>query len=125
VVPLDPAVFRARYAVPDEVPIFGPYSGELQDSGERLELQRPGPLDTNSAVAYITVDAVRYNDKAPWPPAADGSGPSLQKKSPLAYGNDPINWEGALPTPGRELVVGTPPAIVTQPTNATAVATYS
>jgi hypothetical protein len=121
----DPAAFRAKYSVPAEVPIFGPYGGELQDSGEHLELQRPGRPDTNNTVAYITVDAVRYNDKAPWPPAADGSGPSLQKKSPLAYGNDPIHWEGALPTPGREWLVGTPPVIVTPPTNIVAVATYS
>ena len=122
---MDPAAFRAKYGVPAEVPIFGPFSGELQDSGERLELQKPGPLDTNSAVAYINVDAVRYNDKAPWPPAADGSGPSLQKKNALAYGNDPINWEGALPTPGQEFVVGSPPVIVFHPTNFVAVATYS
>jgi hypothetical protein len=122
---MDPAAFRAKYGVPAGVPIFGPYAGQLQDSGERLELQKPGPLDTNSAVAYINVDAVRYNDKAPWPPAADGSGPSLQKKNALTYGNDPINWEGALPTPGQEFVVGSPPVITLHPTNVVAVATYS
>lgn len=85
--------------MPAEIPIYGPYPGDLQDSGERVELQKPGPIDTNSAIAYITVDGVRYNDKAPWPPAADGSGPSLQRRNSFAYGNDPINWEGALPTP--------------------------
>ena len=53
---------------------------------------------------------MRYNDKAPWPPAADGSGPSLQRKSGFAYGNDPINWEGALPTPGRDFIGGPRPS---------------
>jgi hypothetical protein len=125
IVPTDPAVFRAKYAVAPEVTILGPYAGQLQDSGERLELQKPGPLDTNGAVAHINVDAVRYNDKAPWPPAADGSGPSLQRINSLAYGNDPINWEGAAPTPGREFVAGIRPTILTHPVDAVGVATFS
>jgi hypothetical protein len=123
VVTTDPAAFRAKYLVPPAVPILGPYAGQLQDSGERLELQRPGPLDTNSGVAYITVDMVRYNDKAPWPPAADGSGPSLQRKNALVYGNEPLNWEAALPTPGRVFTGGTPPTITLQPVNVSVIAT--
>ncbi len=121
----EPAAFRTKYNVPAAVPIFGPYGGDLQDSGERLELQKPGSLDTNGAIAYIAVDGVRYNDKAPWPPAADGSGPSLQRKNSFAYGNDPINWEGALPTPGVTFSAGTPPVITTHPAKLTAVATFS
>jgi hypothetical protein len=120
-----PDAFRARYSVPTEVPIFGPYSGDLQDSGERIELQKPGAPDTNGPLAYITVDAVRYNDKAPWPPAADGSGPSLQRKSSAAYGNDPINWEGALATPGAIFSAGQPPVIVSHPSSLVAVATFN
>jgi hypothetical protein len=96
----DPAAFRAKYNVPAEVPILGPLGGVLQDSGERLKLQRPDLPDTNG-FGYITVDEVRYNDKAPWPPAADGSGPSLQRRSATAYGNDPGNWEAGAPTPGQ------------------------
>ncbi len=121
----EPAAFRAKYSVAPEIPVLGPYSGDLQDSGERLELQKPGTPDTNSPLAYITVDAVRYNDKAPWPPAADGSGPSLQRKSSVAYGNDPINWEGALPTPGTTYAAGEPPVIVHHPSSLTAVATFT
>jgi hypothetical protein len=109
--------------VPTAVTILGPYAGALQDSGERLELQKPGPLDTNGSVAHINVDAVRYNDRAPWPPAADGSGPSLQRKSGLLYGNDPIHWEGALPTPGRTFVGGPVPVITVQPAGVAVVAT--
>jgi hypothetical protein len=93
----------------------------LQDSGERLELQRPDEAGTNG-VLYITVDAVRYNDKAPWPSAADGSGASLQRKSPTAYGNDPINWEAALPTPGVDSIPGQPPTVTAQPQHQTIVA---
>lgn len=96
----DPAVFRTKYNVPSGVQILGPVSGTLQDSGERLTLDAP---DTpNAGVApYVTMEEVRYNDKAPWPPAADGSGPSLQRLSALAFGSDPINWTAASPTPGR------------------------
>jgi hypothetical protein len=123
IVQTDPAAFRVKYAVAPEVTILGPYAGQLQDSGERLELQKPGPPDTNGAIAYINVDAVRYSDKAPWPPAADGSGPSLQRKSGFAYGNDPINWESALPTPGRNFIGGPTPIITVQPVNVSVVAT--
>ena len=56
-------------------------------------------------------------------PAADGSGPSLQRIHSLAYGNDPINWEGALPTPGRIFIGGPTPIITAQPVSLAVVAT--
>jgi hypothetical protein len=113
----NPASFRARYLVPPDVPILGPWPGVLQDSGERLELQRPDPPDTNGVIPYITVEAVHYNDKTPWPTAADGSGPSLQRQSDSTYGNDPASWTAALATPGQPLAEGTAPAISGQPTD--------
>src|SRR5207248_1404347 len=96
VVPTEPAAFRAKYGVPPGVLIVGPYPGQMQDSGERLELKRPDKPDTNG-VPYITIDEVRYNDKAPWPLLADGFGPSLQRINSAAYGNDPANWLAAAP----------------------------
>lgn len=113
---IDPVAFRAKYSIAPEVPVVGPFGGNLQDSGERLELQRPDAPGTDG-VPYITVDEVRYNDRAPWPPAADGSGASLQRVNLLAYGNDPANWEAAIPTPGAEFVVGLAPVITSQPQN--------
>jgi hypothetical protein len=105
----DPLAFRSRYGVPAQVPIYGPYSGTLQDSGETLALQRPDQpdFDTNTGtyfIPYIDVDVVRYNDKAPWPTNADGSGPSLERLTAAAYGNDPINWRASsgVGTPGFE-----------------------
>lgn len=100
IVTTNPVTFRAKYQVPAAVQIFEQQSGALQDSGERLQLQRPGSPDTNG-VPYYTVDMVRYNDRAPWPPAADGSGPSLQRVTLSAYGNEPLNWSAAGPTPGQ------------------------
>ncbi|HTL17917.1 MAG TPA: lamin tail domain-containing protein, partial [Patescibacteria group bacterium] len=103
----DPSTFRAKYAVPSSVPIFGPYPGHLQGNGEALSLQRPdnSDLNTNTGalfVPYIDVDVVRYNDQAPWPTNADGFGASLERLSPNAYGNDPINWRASPfgPSPG-------------------------
>jgi hypothetical protein len=91
---VDPSLFRAHNAVPAGVPIFGPYNGALQDDGELLELKRPDAPDLEG-VSYIVVDAVRYNDRAPWPLAAAGIGPSLERANSAAYGNDPVNWRAS------------------------------
>jgi hypothetical protein len=117
----DPATFRAKYNVPTNVMIFGPYAGNLQDSGERLELQRPDLPGTNG-VPYVTVDEVRYNDKTPWPAGVDGSGPSLQRRVSAAYGNEPTNWLAALLSPGLEFPGGQAPLILAHPQSQTTVA---
>ena len=111
VVALDPAVFRAKYGVPAAVPVFGPFAGSLQNDGERLELQRPDAPGTNGVVPFITVDAVRYNDKLPWPVSADGDGPSLQRLVAGAYGDDPVNWFASGVTPGATNVFNAPPVV--------------
>ena len=120
VVPMDPAAFRTKYAVPAPVQIVGPFSGVLQDSGERLRLERPDAPDTNG-VPYIVVDEVRYNDKPPWPQGADGDGPSLQRRAPYFYGNEPTNWFASGHTIGATNILNLPPivALVT-PTNGAA-----
>jgi hypothetical protein len=65
----------------------------------------------------VTVDAVRYNDRAPWPPAADGSGFSLQRRDLNAFGDDPANWTAAPPTPGDDLPSGLAPVLLIQPSS--------
>jgi hypothetical protein len=69
---------------------------------------------TNSVPAII-VDEVRYNDRAPWPVAADGRGPSLQRINPGAYGDDPANWIAAAPGPANAFLGGVPPGVSTPP----------
>lgn len=96
----DPTGFRAKYNVPAGTQILGPFAGVLQDSGELLALLAPDAPNTN-AVPYVAVEEVRYNDKAPWPPGADGSGASHQRRSAFAFGNEPTNWVAAAPSPGR------------------------
>jgi hypothetical protein len=124
IVETPPAAFRSKYSVPAEVPIFGPYGGTLQDNGELVELQRLDFRGTNN-VAWVTLDAVRYNDRAPWPVAADGAGASLQRINAGAYGNDPTNWLAATPTPGGTYPAGAAPSITTHPASQFVVATLN
>ncbi len=130
VVPIDPSdpgpanAFRARNNVPPEVRLFGPFSGQLDNSTDSVELARPDNPDTNS-VPYILVEKVRYSDTAPWPGAADGIGPSLQRRSLTAYANDSGNWAAAGRTPGTGFGGGAGPTIAQQPANVTALATLS
>ncbi len=98
------AAFRAKYGSFGGAPVFGPYSGKLDNSTDSVELRRPDSPNAGQ-VPYILVDAVNYQDSAPWPPGADGSGGVLQRINLAAYGNDPINWISAAP-----LQIITPPA---------------
>ncbi len=123
----DPAAFRARHNIAAQVPILQ-YLGALQDSGENLELTAPAAPTTNG-VPYYVADAVRYNDRRPWPLAADGAGASLQRWHifPLGgeqsiFGNDPASWYAALPTPGFVAPVAGTPLIDVQPLSRTNVA---
>jgi PA14 domain-containing protein/CotH protein/Big-like domain-containing protein/chitobiase/beta-hexosaminidase-like protein/lamin tail-like protein/Ig-like domain-containing protein len=118
----DPAAFRSKYAIAPGVQIIGPYPGALQDSGERLRLERPDTPETGTNgdvfVPYITVDEVRYNDKLPWAPGADGDGPSLQRRAPGFYGNEPTNWFASGITPGAENFFNqAPTCVLAAPTN--------
>lgn len=103
------AAFRSRYAVPAGVPVFGPWSGRLSDSGEVLEFQQPdeiqGPDSPNPGfVPFEVAERIRYFPGFPWPAGASGTGNSLQRREPLAYGNEPLNWLAASPTPGAPAV---------------------
>ena len=96
--------FEARYG--SGLDLFGPYSGKLDNGGESLVLRRPDRPQTDPGpdlglVPYIDVDRVDYDNTAPWPIGANGLGFSLQRKEVSQYGNDPINWMVALPTPER------------------------
>jgi hypothetical protein len=84
--------------------ILGPYTGKLDNSSDSVELVQPDPPETSGRdaglVPYILVDKVKYLDVAPWPLSADGAGQSLTRLTAASFGNDPVNWTGAAPTPG-------------------------
>ena len=92
VVPIDPVEFRAKYDVPPETQVFGPYLGELVNTGEQLSLSRA--VEAAAFVPYSVTDQVYYNHaSATWPAEAAGGGASLVRVSYRAFGNDADNWQ--------------------------------
>ena len=91
VVPITPADYRAKYSIPESVPIFGPYSDSLNNGGDDVHLSRPGTPDPGQPIPYILVDKVKYDNAPPWPLFPD-DGFSITRRNPLAYGSDAGNW---------------------------------
>jgi hypothetical protein len=101
------AAFRAAFNVPAEVPIVGPWSGTLNNSGESLALNRPDepvlpPAASAGDVPYVNAETIRYRPVSPWPTETTGTGKSLQRLRSVNFGNEPANWQAALPTAGRQ-----------------------
>ncbi|MCP4256538.1 MAG: hypothetical protein GY774_03315 [Planctomycetes bacterium] len=106
----DPEAFSWRYPSVPADKILGPYSGSLNNAGERLELSMPGDMDESGELYYIRVDRVTYSDgshpeNSPdgidhWPTTPDDGWVSLSRISPQNYGNDPDNWTASSPSPG-------------------------
>ena len=76
---------------------YGEYGGKLSNGGERITLFSP---------SGDTIVSVKYNDKEPWPTAADGSGFSLVPDTDQLNvdWNDGTNWRAS------SVVGGTPNA---------------
>ena len=87
----DPATFRATYNVPDSIRVFGPWTGQLSNGGERITL-----ADKNGTIRC----SFRYEDRDPWPVAADGAGHSLLLADDSFAIDDYRIWTSAPPTPG-------------------------
>lgn len=112
IVARDLTAYMAKYGLPPlGVWVLGPYNGSLDNGGEKLELSMPGDESVSGTRYYIRADRVNYSDGSHaqnepggvdlWPTAADGAGASLGRITPERYGNDPNNWEAAIPMPGR------------------------
>ena len=104
-VPFNPAtdpggktLFCATYGLDaGSVRLFGPYAGNLSNSGGRIALERPqasdDPLFPNS-ISWIIEDEITWLDEAPWPDGADGTGMPLVR---IGFaGNDPRSWMAPL-----------------------------
>lgn len=100
------AAFKSEYGADslDGITYFEWLTGSLSNDSEKPELQMPGDVDESGKRLYIRADRVSYDDDAPWPVGADGTGQSLHHKTPMLtgqnYSNDPANWYSAAPTPG-------------------------
>lgn len=79
------AAFQFRYGSGFNALIAGQFSGELDNSGERISLKQPD--------GAVIVDFT-YSDLAPWPADADGLGRSLVlvRPSGLPNPNLPTSW---------------------------------
>jgi len=88
----DEGIFNAVYGT--GLPVAGRYEGRLSNSGEELLL-----LDASGQ----TVQEIDYLDELPWPPEADGLGPSIELIDPALDTDDPYSWKASVggPTPGR------------------------
>ena len=94
--------FRAHYGIDDSVRVIGGYQGNLNNSSDRIQLQRPDtpPIDQPGLIPGLYEDEVLYDDIAPWP-AADGTGDSINRGGSLGFGNSADSWVAQSPTPGR------------------------
>ena len=86
----NPAVFRSQYGLSPSIPVFGPWTGNLDPDGESLKLLRPGDPEANGFVPYYRVDHVAFRTNAPW--LGLGVGFSLERTPVEGYGNDPVAW---------------------------------
>jgi hypothetical protein len=90
--------------IPPAVRILEWDNGSLANEGEKLTLSMPGDQEWQKDRYWIRADQVNYEDKFPWPAAADGTGMSLTHRRPTEiennYTNDPIHWRAATPGPG-------------------------
>jgi protocatechuate 3,4-dioxygenase beta subunit len=86
-VAIEPAEFRRRLSIPDEIPVWGPYLGDLSNRTDDLRLQRE--VDNNR---WLLSDQVQYEDLAPWPSSADTGNVALTRTALHGLGSDPSNW---------------------------------
>ncbi len=78
---------------------LGPLPGRLSNSGEKLSLRDP---------RREVIDAVSYRAGFPWPTAARGAGPSLERVRPDLPSDNPASWRSSgFPAGPAVSVVGT------------------
>ena len=92
--------FKAHYGLDESARLVGGYAGLLNNSDDRVTLLRPDTPaeDTPNEIPHVIEDEVLYDDLAPWPTEADGTGRALSRVSLTAFGNVASSWvAGALP----------------------------
>ena len=117
------AAFKATNGVPDGIPIFGPFSGKLDNSSDSVELTRPDNPE-QGITPQVLVDKVHYTHLDPWPAGADGLGFTLQRLVESSYGNDATNWNATVRSPGYAFG-GAGPVVTVQPQSISILATFT
>ncbi len=89
--------FRQHYGLDVSARLFGPYSGSLNNDGERIALQ--------TAAAGAEIFSFSYDDGAGWPVAGDGTGHSIEHTGgSYEYGR---NWTASATVRGSPLYAAT------------------
>ncbi len=80
VVAKNPARLKANHPSLSPAVVFGPFAGNLSDSGEEVVLGQPVTSDTPAGILtyFAAVDEVNYADETRWSRWADGGGSSLE-----------------------------------------------
>jgi len=76
------ATFVSKYGLPSNEPVFGPWTGALNNGGETIALTCPDTPRVVGAITeapYYLIEAVSYQNTNPWPTNADGTGASMQR----------------------------------------------
>ena len=94
--------FLAHYQTDESFLLVGGWDGQLRDRGERIELQRPGaPLvDDLLTRPRLSEDLFDYDEVPPWPSSSGGTGNSLHRVTPVAFGMEGGHWSSQPATPG-------------------------
>ncbi|MSU63138.1 MAG: hypothetical protein EXS31_12215 [Pedosphaera sp.] len=100
------AAFTNKFGALVGTRVFEWNSGKLDNSGETLQLARPGPLNASNVVQFARIDRVNYGASLPWPVVPEGGDFSLNRINEHGYGNTFLNWQLAAPTPGAAVAGG-------------------
>ncbi len=88
VVAANPAALMAAAGITG---VLGPFANALANDGESVTLKN---------INGRRMDEISYNDRQPWPVAADGSGATLAKIEELHDSASPENWRASVETGG-------------------------
>src|SRR5439155_3057959 len=81
-----PSAFTSAFG--SAIPVFAQFPGTLDLTGKRIALIKPGPTPAQD----IQVDAVRYENQAPWPAGTASQNLALQVIDPAQDNSRPSNW---------------------------------
>ena len=112
---------RTAYDLDESLQILGPWAGSLNNTADHVKLYRrdtegdwlTNPDTLEQAQPLVLEDQVPYQDSGDWPNRADGSGPSLSRKSYSTLATDPDNWRSSNEFKGNPGEIGLPQRIIT------------
>ncbi len=97
------AAFRTRYAMNPDIPIAGPWRGELNPSQTTLRLLPPSTADGfgNTQALPVGAESLDLAPVPPWSATGFAAGQSLSRRSTSSFAGDGAQWAATSPTPGE------------------------